>query len=286
MKMKVNKKSQETPKSKPAQREEPKTAPKAKTAPKTKATPKEKPVSKTKEKPVSKEKSTGYTKQKAPTKQPKTEPNQVELIDKMSLRKVQKSGYISIPKEKRIYFGIEAGRLYRVTHFDNQKIVYKAVAGECVVTRNTEEEVIQTSLGPVSKSAYEEIKRAMPEVTKSLIQEQKDLKERDKVRKTTRRRKLPTTVKITKSGCIIIPLLIRTQLGIHQDHFKLSISEGEDTITLTKVTSSCSVCGSKEDKLYSVGNKGHYICNVCASEILRNEWEIKALASKAKRTKK
>ncbi len=278
MKMKVNKKSQETPKTKPAQKEEPKTKTVPKTTPKTKDTPKEKLVPKTK--------SVGTSKQKKPNTQPKTTPNQAELIDKMSLRKVQKSGYISIPKEKRIYFGVEAGRLYRVSHFDNQKIVYKAIAGECVVTRNTEEEVIQTSLGPVSKSAYEEIKRAVPEVTKSLIQEQKDLKERDKVRKTTRRRKLPTTVKITKSGCIIIPLLIRTQLGIHQDHFKLSISEGEDTITLTKVTSSCSVCGSKEDKLYSVGNKGHYICNVCASEILRNEWEIKELASKAKRTKK
>ena len=274
MKMKVNKRSQETPKTKPAQKEEPKTKTVTKTTPKTKDTPKEKLVPKTE--------SVGTSKQK----KPKTQPNQTELIDKMSLRKVQKSGYISIPKEKRIYFGVEAGRLYRVTHFDNQKIVYKAIAGECVVTRNTEEDVIQTSLGPVSKSAYEEIKRAVPEVTKSLIQEQKDLKERDKVRKTTRRRKLPTTVKITKPGCIIIPLLIRTQLGIHQDHFKLSISEGGDTITLTKVTSSCSVCGSKEDKLYSVGNKGHYICNVCASEILRNEWEIKELASKAKRTKK
>ena len=284
MKMKVNKKSQETPKTKPAQKEEPKTKTVPKTAPKTKGTPKTKDTPK--EKLVPKTKSVGTSKQKKPNTQPKTTPNQAELIDKMSLRKVQKSGYISIPKEKRIYFGVEAGRLYRVSHFDNQKIVYKAIAGECVVTRNTEEEVIQTSLGPVSKSAYEEIKRAMPEVTKSLIQEQKDLKERDKVRKTTRRRKLPTTVKITKSGCIIIPLLIRTQLGIHQDHFKLSISEGGDTITLTKVTSSCSVCGSKEDKLYSVGNKGHYICNVCASEILRNEWEIKELASKAKRTKK
>ena len=284
MKMKVNKKSQETPKTKPAQKEEPKTKPVSKTTPKTKGTPKTKDTPK--EKLVPKTKSVGTSKQKKPNTQPKTTPNQAELIDKMSLRKVQKSGYISIPKEKRIYFGVEAGRLYRVSHFDNQKIVYKAIAGECVVTRNTEEEVIQTSLGPVSKSAYEEIKRAVPEVTKSLIQEQKDLKERDKVRKTTRRRKLPTTVKITKSGCIIIPLLIRTQLGIHQDHFKLSISEGEDTITLTKVTSSCSVCGSKEDKLYSVGNKGHYICNVCASEILRNEWEIKELASKAKRTKK
>ena len=115
MKMKVNKKSQETPKTKPAQKEEPKTKTVTKTTPKTKDTSKEKSVPETK--------SVGTSKQKKPNTQPKTTPNQIELIDKMSLRKVQKSGYISIPKEKRVYFGIEAGRLYRVTHFDNQKIV-------------------------------------------------------------------------------------------------------------------------------------------------------------------
>ena len=186
-----------------------------------------------------------------------------------NVKKVQKSGYVTIPKSQRTEHDIKHGDKYTILDSNYISITYKRLKGECVLTKTSvlvdeKTNLTETSIGLIDSTIFKKLQQAQTSL-KDKLKKSSAVKLKKILEKLPK--KLPKTVKITKSGGIIIPRTLRTELNIDRDYYFVNTSD--DEIILTRQSKSCSCCGTlgnSKNTIYEISDN-IFICIECLSNI-------------------
>lgn len=70
--------------------------------------------------------------------------------------------------------------------------------------------------------------------------------------------------RISKAGCVNIPLMIRRELGIEAGEKVQVVKQADGSLMIDRIEGTCILCGATENVRQF---NGRFVCNICRKEL-------------------